>query len=81
MGLFQWTRNVFKCARQVRLTKNMSWYQLGWVKHEFVVTDTLKKKEHEACANDVQIQVMCVSRMLCVCTICVGVIDHCGGGF
>jgi hypothetical protein len=79
MGVFQWTRNVFKCSRQVRLTKNMSWYQLGWVKHEFVVTHTLKKKEQEACASDVQIQVVCASWMLCVS--CVGAIDNCGGGF
>jgi len=43
-------------------------------------THTLKKKEHEACASDVQIQVVCAFRMLCVCTICVDAIDHCGGG-
>jgi hypothetical protein len=46
------------------------------VKHEFVITHTLKKKEQETCASDLQIQVVCASRMLCVCTSCVGAIDH-----
>jgi hypothetical protein len=27
------------------------------------------------------LQHMCASRALCVCTSCVGAIDHCGGGF
>jgi hypothetical protein len=54
MGVFQWTTNVFKCSRQVRLTKKDA-----MVKHEFVVTHTLKKKEREACASDVQIELVC----------------------
>jgi len=76
MGVFQWTINVFKCAKTNKVDKKHVMVPT-WVSETWICCNTyIEKKEWEACASDVQIQVVCASQMLCVCTSCVDVWCH-----